>query len=238
MIAQSKSGKGLLAAIEGFKGEHAGNQAHESIMQQLDRVVSDVHKGSAAPQDSPGRQEAKDAAHSAFQRNHPSEQGHSGGDGQTRSNEPGPPARHGHDDEHPVIFGGDGRNDHMKDTTVTHTAGNAIANLKGSGFAAGGSEIRRIAAEKERSRPDGKMTDQQHRGDNNRQSVPSAPTPPAASRVGDAPAPSPVASSAAQRGPVPGEPMEPNPPTVPQQGDPFKQAASQARDRMRSGKRR
>lgn len=235
-VANSRSGRALLEAIAGFHGEHGQNPAHEPIVSQLRRVMADVHRGSSSePGDSPGQREAKTAA---FQKEIASERQHDGGDGQTRSNQPGPPAHHGQDNEHPVIHEGDGRNDHLSGSTVQHTAGNVRSNLPGPGMAAGSGEIRRIAAEREQSRPDSHMADRQNRGDNNRRSEPPGAGFPPAGRVGDAPQPAPRPGAGGPPGPSSANSpaAEPVPPRVGQSADPFVRAGVQAKQRMRQGR--
>jgi hypothetical protein len=82
----SPAGNALMKAIEGYRGAHAGEKGHESILSHLERVHSEMLGGNATPQDSPGKREAAGVAH---QREIPSERSHEGGDGQVRSNEPG-----------------------------------------------------------------------------------------------------------------------------------------------------
>lgn len=82
----SPAGKALLAAIEGYRGAHGGEQGHEDIMGHLDRVHKEVLSGKAKNHgDSPGKREVGLAA---GQRELPSERGHDGGDGNVKSNKP------------------------------------------------------------------------------------------------------------------------------------------------------
>jgi hypothetical protein len=224
-----KSAPGLLKAIEGFAGETAGSKEHEGINETLRRVTEEIHKGSAPPQDSPGRREAKAAG---AQREMDAEPGHDGGDGNATSNRKGPAAEVA--DRPPDMHGKDGRSDKLSDAAPPLSRVQAIS-AKPSPFPSSPNEIRRLAANKEASRPDSKYSSLEGKGDGNEKSV--KPGPPAGNekRIGDVRAPAPdqgddqkeaeraSASSSTQ--------PEPRPPFAQQQlkGDEWKEASNKAK---------
>lgn len=82
----SPAAKALVAAIEGYRGAHGGQQGHEEIMSHLDRVHKEVLAGKASNHgDSPGKREVGLAA---GQRELPAERAHDGGEGAKTSNRP------------------------------------------------------------------------------------------------------------------------------------------------------
>jgi hypothetical protein len=183
----SKSTPALLKAIEGYKGETAGSKQHEPVHALLDRVVAEVHKGSGTIHDSPGRREASSAANEAYQRNMGAEPGHDGGDGQAESNKPGS-AR---PSEQPAdIAPSNGASDHLSGAAPPPSRGNLLSAMPAPS-AGGPAEIRRIAAEREKSRPDSKYSTLEGKGDGNKDSVAKAPPASNTARVGDVSAPSP-----------------------------------------------
>jgi len=182
-----KSAPALLKAIEGFRGETAGSKQHEGINSMLARVVDEVHKGSAPPQDSPGKREAASAASEAYQRNMGAEPGHDGGSGGPTSNKPGE-ARPG--ERPPDIAGTSGPSDHLSGAAPPPSRGNLISAASAPFPPSGASEIRRIAADREKSRPDTKFLEDQGQGDGNRDSNRPGPAAEKEGRIGDARAPS------------------------------------------------
>jgi hypothetical protein len=233
-MAKSKSTPGLLAAIEGYTGEHAGSKEHEPIVSQLQRVVADIHRGSEpAGQSSPGHQAANEAARKSFQEEMPAEASHGGGGGQRTSNEPGkasPP------DPLADIAGPDGRDDRMTGVAAVKSAGNRESVLPSSGMAPGTADIRRIAAERELSRKDTHMKPDGKGGEDNKRSNPPAPAAAPAKRIGDAPAPAAVATGKEPEGDraarKSGEQPEQPPVRVPQQRDAFAVAGEQAKKKL------
>ena len=81
----SKSSPGLLSAIEGYSAEHSGESTHEPNIALLKRVSAELQKGHGGDKISPGQREASAAA----QKNMASEEGHDGGKGNAKTNEPG-----------------------------------------------------------------------------------------------------------------------------------------------------
>jgi len=231
----SKSTPGLLKAIEGYTGEHAGSKEHEPIVSQLKRVVSDIHKGSApAGESSPGRSAAQDAASKSFQDRMPAEAGHDGGRGNKYSNAPG---EAGAPDPLADIAGPDGRSDHLTGVAAVKSAGNRQSNLPSSGLPPGTAEIRRIAAEREMSRKDTHMNPNAHKGgDDNKKSMPPGEGYPVSKRLGDVEAPAAVRSGSQPEGDRAerdaGKPPEQPPVRVPQQRDPFAVAGEQAKKKL------
>ena len=131
----SKSTPGLLKAIEGYTGEHAGSKEHEPIVSQLKRVVNDIHKGSEpAGKSSPGRAAAEGAASRSFQDRMPAEANHDGGRGNKYSNAPG---KAGALEQVADIAGPDGRSDHLTGVAAVKSAGNRQSNLPSSGLPPG-----------------------------------------------------------------------------------------------------
>jgi hypothetical protein len=185
-----RSAPALLKAIEGFRGETAGSREHEGINAHLSRVAEEVKRGHSTPQDSPGRREAQGVAQAAFQRNHPSEQGHSAGDGQVRSNEPGS-AHPADQPPGPVSERQGSGSDKLRGAEPPPSHDNVHSAAPSTGFTGAEAEIRRAAAERELSRPDTKIhaTAEKNRPGGQRESV--APAPPArkSGRLGEVSAP-------------------------------------------------
>jgi hypothetical protein len=230
----SKSTPGLLKAIEGYTGEHAGSKEHEPIVSQLKRVASDIHKGSAPSESSPGRAAAQDAASKSFQDRMPAEAGHDGGRGNKYSNAPG---QAGAPEQIADIAGPDGRSDHLSGVAAVKSAGNRQSNLPSSGLPPGTAEIRRIAAEREMSRKDTHMKPGAHKGgDDNKRSMPPGEGYPVSKRIGDVEAPAAVRSGSQPEGDRAerdsGKPPEQPPVRVPQQRDPFAVAGEQAKKKL------
>jgi hypothetical protein len=233
-MAKSKSTPGLLAAIQGYTGEHEGSKEHEPIVSQLKKIVSDIHRGSEpAGESSPGKQAANEAARKSFQDEMGTEAGHSGGGGQKTSNEPGkasPP------DPLADIAGPDGRDDHLTGAAAVKSGGELGSNLSSSGMAPGTTDIRRIAAERELSRKDTHMKPDGKGGDDNKRSNPPGGAEPPAKRIGEAPAPAAVATGKEPEGDRAAresskQPEQP-PVRVPQQRDPFAVAGEQAKKKL------
>jgi hypothetical protein len=185
-----RSAPALLKAIEGFRGETAGQKEHEDINSHLSRVAEEIQRGHSTPQDSPGRREAQGAAQAAFQRNHPSEAAHSGGDGQRRSNEPGS-AHPADQPPGPVSERQGSGSDKLKGAEPVPSHDNVHSAAPSTGFTGGEAEIRRAAAERELSRPDTKFASvaEKNRPGGQKESV--APAPPAreSGRLGEVSAP-------------------------------------------------
>ncbi len=229
----SRSTGELLRAIEGFTKEHKGSPKHEPMIDQLKRVTGEIAKGSSGGEDSPGRLAAASAAGTAVRDTMSSEATQPKGDGQKRSNEPG---HAGAPDPLADIAGPDGRDDHLTGAAAVNSGGARRSNLPSTGLAPGTMEIRRIAAERERSRPDTHMTPGAHKpGDNNKKSNQPGDGYPPAGRIGNAKtAPitggSPAEALRAGREAAT-QPEEP-PVRVPQQGDPFAVAREQAKKKL------
>lgn len=177
----------LRDAIEGYKGETAGTPGHEDVHALLDRAASEAERGHSTPQDSPGRREASSAASEAYQRNHPSEEGHSGGEGNTRPNAPGS----AHPADQPPDIGRDGANtaDKLKGSGPVPSHDNLHSVASATGFSGGDASIRRIAAERELSRPDSKFKAKEGKAGGNKESVDKAPPADRGDRIGDVSAP-------------------------------------------------
>jgi hypothetical protein len=233
-MAKSKSTPGLLAAIQGYEGEHGSSPQHEPIVSQLKKVVADIHRGSEPAGDSsPGKAAASDAARRSFQDQMGAEVNHSGGGGQKTSNAPGkatPP------DPLADIAGPDGRDDHLTGTAAVKSGGELDSNLSGKGMAPGTSDIRRIAAERELARKDTHMKTDGKGGDDNKRSNAPGPAAPSAKRIGEAPAPAAVATGKEPEGDraarEASKQPEPPPVRVPQQRDPFAVAGEQAKKKL------
>lgn len=216
----------LLKAIEGFSGENAGKKEHEGTIGLLARVKADIERGTASRIDSPGRREAAGAA----QRNIPSESQHSSGDGQARSNEPGS-ANQG--DPTPDPWGKDGRDDRLTGAAAVPSKGNTTTNASTS-FPRGIADIRRIAAEKEASRPDSKIKDLEGKpGGNNDSNAKGAPAE-KSDRIGNV---SPLKSEPSDANTQKTTP-EARPPFTGEslQGDGWGKAASEAKKRLAKAK--
>jgi hypothetical protein len=225
----SKSEKDLLTAIEGYTKEHKGSKTHEPMIDQLGRVHDEIanHKGGGPA--SPGSLAAKEVGEQAMS----GESSQSPGDGQKRSNEPG---HAGAPDPLADIAGPDGRDDRMKGVAAVPSGGIRSSNQPSSGMAPGTMEIRRIAADREKSRPDSKLKPGPTGGkDDNKDSNPHGDGYPAAARIGDAqdasykrgsPAEAQRAGREAQDQP------EDAPPRVPQQRDAFVAAREQAKKKL------
>lgn len=228
-----KSAPALLKAIEGFRGETAGSKEHEDINTHLSRVAEEVKRGHSTPQDSPGRREARGAAEAAFQRNH-SEDTHTVGDDNRGAN-PASSAREGERPALPVSGREGGGSDKIVEGPVK-TAGNLHSNLSSSGFSGPDSEIRRIAAERELSRPDAKIRDTEGKPGGNRESVGKAPEAPLVKRVGGDTVPSITntqKSGEAQRAGTNAEDrMEDQPETVGHSADAWSRANAKAKAKL------
>jgi hypothetical protein len=216
----SRSIPALLSAIEGFHREHGSSPEHEPASQLLDRVMGELR--GAGPPPSPGAQ----AAHMAAMA---SEHGHSGGDGQAKSNEPGGEAKI----TEPAVDIHEAPNtsDRMRGTGPAPSRGNAISAMPG-GYGGGAGALRRIAAEG--ARRDNRFKPITKAGENNREANPKGEGYPAPSRVGHA------TTSVKKLGAVSGDgdsdDMERNPVRVPQQRNGFARAAEQTRARFRGGR--
>jgi hypothetical protein len=173
-----KSASALLSAIEGFRGETAGSKQHEDMNATLARVVDEIHKGSAALQDSPGKREARSAA----SREMPAEIGHDGGSGGPTSNKPGS-AGSGQAARNIAPSNG-APDDKLSGAAAVHSRGNRVS-VGSAPFPPAPGEIRRAAANKEASRPDTKYREDHEAGDGNRDSVASAPAAEKEGRIGD-----------------------------------------------------
>jgi hypothetical protein len=169
---------GLLRAIEGFSGANAGKKEHETNIALLQRVKADIERGKASPSSTPGQREAIQAA----QKNMPAESGHSGGDGQKTSNEPGS-AHHGD----PAV---DMHEDSSEERKISGAGpvpsrGQLLSVHSAPAAASGIADIRRMAAEKELSRPDTKFTPIKRSGDGNKESNLPGKAAPNTKRIGD-----------------------------------------------------
>lgn len=197
MATDSKSGKALLDAIAGFEGEHAGSSQHESIIEQLRRVRADIHRGTAAAQDSPGRRAVADAA-GRHESEMPSEREHDGGLGQHASNRPGAEAEH-RPEEHPVIHEGDGRDDKLTGGVVPRSANKvAVFAPQGHPFEHGSAVDRRFAA---MAKAEPRQMHGKPFGDDNTKSLPAGEGYPPADRVGHADHPAAKPSGGKGEGP-------------------------------------
>ncbi len=171
----SASTPALLAAIEGYAGEHAGSKEHEPNIQLLKRVKGEIEKGHGGDQImSPGRREAQGAA----QKNMPAESGHDGGKGSIKTNEPGSAsqgerAANPQDESH-------GTQD-VRGMGPAPSDGHVTANLHGASAPSGIVEMRRMAASK------GLEAGSTSGG--NRRSNPPGDHLPASNRIGDVKAP-------------------------------------------------
>lgn len=178
-MAKGTADAALLAAIEGYQSEHKGSKQHEDMISQLKRVQDQVSGRSAAPGASPGKRAALKAGGEDTMT---SESREPAGDNK-QSNEPAEPNI---PDKVAAMFGKDGRDDRMKGTEAVRSGGITVSNLPSEGLAPGTAEIRRIVADRERSRPDTKMKSDPHKpGDDNKQSQPAGEGYPPAKRVGD-----------------------------------------------------
>lgn len=210
----------ILKAIEGFSAENAGNKRHESNIALLARVKKDIERGKdSGTSISPGKREAMQAA----QKNMSAETGHSGGEGQKRSNEPaGIPAR-----SEPVAdIHADSSEERKMQAGPAPSRGQFQTVAAAPSAASGVQDIRRMAAAKELSRPDTKFPPVKRSGDGNKHS--NLPGPEAASekRIGDV---RPPAKAPADKNT--GEGFEGTPPFAKQSlsGDGWKGAAMRAR---------
>jgi hypothetical protein len=217
----------LLKAIEGFSGENAGKKEHEGTIGLLARVKADVERGKGGAIDSPGRREAAGAA----QRNSPAESQHSSGDGQVRSNEPGSA---GKADPNPDVWGSDGRDDRLTGASGVQSKGNTATVASAPAAASGVQDIRRMAAEKEMSRPDTKFKPITKSGDGNKESNLRGDPEPKSGRIGDVP---PLKGSPSDAGTQKTTP-EAKPPFIGEslQGDGWGKAAAEAKKRLAAKK--
>lgn len=167
----SKSAPGLLSAIEGYSAEHSGSKEHEPNIALLKRVAAEIASGHGGDTISPGQKEASAAA----QKNMPAEEGHDGGKGSVKTNEPGS-ARQGDAVAEPSSNSRGTQN--MANAEVKDTDGHVTSNFPGPAARTGVlPDMRRQAALKELEK--GPTS-----GGNNR-SNPEQPFPPASKRIGD-----------------------------------------------------
>jgi hypothetical protein len=164
----SKSEPGLLSAIEGYSSEHAGSSEHESNIALLKRVKGEIEKGKGGDKVSPGQAEASAAA----QRNMPSEEGHDGGKGSIKTNEPG-----SFNTNEEVVDPQDASKGPLSGAGPVPSEGHLRSNLTGAVARGGIVEMRRMAASK--GLEAGKTSE------GNKESNPSQPEPPASKRIGD-----------------------------------------------------
>jgi hypothetical protein len=173
----------LLQGIEGFTGENAGKKEHETNVALLARIKSELEKGHGSDKATPGMQEA----HAAAQRGMPAEQAHSSGDGQAKSNEPGP----GLARNEPVVDIHEGSPEERKIQSAgpVPSRGALVTNDSGPAAASGVAEIRKLAAAKEMSRPDSKFPPITKSGDGNKESNLHGDAPANTGRIGNVKAP-------------------------------------------------
>jgi hypothetical protein len=216
----------LLQAIEGFSGANAGKKEHEGTIGLLSRVKADVERGKGGAIDSPGKREAAGAA----QRNSPAESQHSSGDGQVRSNEPGSATK---GDPVPDVWGKDGRDDRLTGASGVQSRGNTVTNNSTS-FPRGIADIRRVAAEKEASRPDSKIKALEGKPGGNNDPNAKGPPEPKSGRVGNVP---PLKGEPTDRDKQP-ETSEARPPFAGEslKGDGWAGAMTKAKERLAKAK--
>jgi hypothetical protein len=183
----SKSAPGLLSAIEGYSSEHAGAPEHEENIALLKRVAGEIAKGHGGDKISPGQHEAKAAA----QKNMPSEENHSGGEGNKTTNAPG---SFGDNEDVAEPSENSTGTENMATAKVAASGGHLESNLRGPAAASGKlPDMRRQAALKDlekgptsegnkESNPPGKAGGNEKRiGD----VKPAAKTPPDKNKGGD-----------------------------------------------------
>ena len=164
--------QGLLKAIEGWTGENSGNKEHESNVALLQRVAGEISKGKGGDKISPGQFEAQHAA----QKNMPSEEGHDGGKGSVKTNEPG--SFRGNEKAADPQSASKGP---LSGAGPVPSDGHLTSAKAGPSAPSGIVEMRRMAAAKGL---EAGMT-----SGGNRRSNPEQPFPPASKRIGDVKAP-------------------------------------------------
>ena len=229
----------LLRAIEGYKGAVAGQKGYEPITSQLERIRQEAERGHSTPQDSPGRREAASAAASAFQRDHPSEEAHAPGEGNTRSNRDAPPAREA---ETPPDVAGrrGGAAEKISTSPGPAPSQDNLRSAASAPFPHMEAEIRRAAADRELQRPDGKMksTAERNAPGGNEKSVAKAPAAAPGPRIGNVAEP-PITNTqkpgeVAKAGREAQKPMEDIPPYAKEDlsGDGWTRASAKAKAKM------
>lgn len=177
--------RNLLKAIEGYSGAVAGSKEHEPIVSQLERIKEEALKGHSSAPPSPGQL----AAQGAYQVDHPSEENHAPGQGNTRANAPAPPARR--NERAPDVISEPNTADKITGAAPPESGGMTRSALPAHGFSGGEAQIRRVAAERELSRPDTKMraTAEKNKPGGQKESVAPAPPAPKGPRIGNVHAP-------------------------------------------------